>query len=214
MNQLTTPRIPARIRFTRACVFWLLAVEGAALGALFFAGICYGLVTRDASLAQLWQHNPVFLIGLGVLTLASLWTTARQVSRHAWNRLPRTLLVQVIIGGGLLFAQTFLAFPTALVTPYRLLTALTALALALYFAPSSREHSGGGVAASRSQVQEGAGEWVIAGAGTVSRCERCGRPDPPHLVSLEDGSQPSHLCNACFQEVIRPNTAFQPYKPR
>ena len=210
MNQLTTPRTPASIRFIRAGVFWLLAVEGACLGALYLASICYGLVTRNELLAQLWKHNPVFLIAFGVLTLASLWATARRVSRREWTRLPGPLLALNTVGGGLLFYQTFLAFPAPLITPYRLLMALTALVLTIYFAPSLREQSSGEV---DGQVKERSAEPAFPSAGTASRCGRCGRPDPHHLVSLQDGSQPTHLCGECYRAVIRPNTAFQEYRP-
>jgi len=214
MNLFTTRRTHAGSRFIRAGVFWLLAVEGACLSVLYLAALGYGLVTRNDQLAQFWQHSPIFLVAFSALTLASLGATARQISRRAWTRLPGPLLALITVGGGLLFHQTFLAFPAPLVTPYRLLMALTALALAIYFAPSLREQSSGGVAVSPGQVEESAAGRAFPSAGTASRCGRCGRPNPRHLVSLQDGSQPTHLCGECYQEVIRPNTAFQEYRPR
>lgn len=210
MNQLTTAKARASVRFIRVGVFWLLTVQGACLATLYLAGVGYGLVTRNEVLTQLWKHNQVLLIAFGVLTLASLWATARRVYHRAWTRVPRPLLAQITVGGGLLFYQTFLAFPALLITPYRLLMALTALALAVYFSPSLREQSSGGV---DGQVEESAAERAFPGAGTASRCGRCGKPDPRHLVSLQDGSQPTYLCGECYQTVIRPNTAFQEYKP-
>lgn len=215
-HQLTTTRRdPAGIRFIRVGVFWLLAVEGACLGALLLVSAYFSFVTHHGLLAQLWQHNPIVVLAFGILALVSLRSTAQRIHRRAWSGPPRLLLPLVTIGGGLLFYQTFLgAFPAPLIMPYRLLVALTAIALALYLAVFLRGHLRSGAAAAQGQVEASARGQILPSAGSALCCGRCGAPNPRHLVSLQDGSQPTHLCEACYQLVIRPKTAFQEYRPK
>ncbi len=209
MNHRTAPKAPASTRFIRGGAFWLLAIEGALLGALYLAGLGYGLITGNELLTQLWKHNPVFLIAFCLLLVASLVATARRVYQRRWSRLPGLLLAWITVGGGL--AQTFFAFlPAPLSTPYRLITALAALALVLYFAVYLREQAT--VAVSTDPGEVTAGRSGIPRAGSAEVCGRCGEPNPHHLVSLQDGSQPTRLCDGCYREVIRPNTAFQQQK--
>jgi hypothetical protein len=210
MHELTTSRPPAAFRFIRAATFLLLSLEGAFFAALYLVGLGYGLVTGNELLVQLWRQNPLVLLALGALLIASLVATVRQVSQRAWTRIPALLLAWISIGGGLLFYQTFLAFPPTLIPPCRLLMALAALALALSFAVFLREQRERSTIAGSSDPGDAtAGHRNFSSAGSSQVCGRCGKPNPRHLVSLQDGSQPTHLCDGCYQVVIRPKTAFQ-----
>lgn len=207
MHELTTSRPPAAFRFIRAATFLLLSLEGALFAALYLVGLGYGLITGNELLVQTWRQSPLVLLALGALLIASLVATVRQVSQRAWTRIPALLLAWISIGGGVLFYQTFLAFPAPLILPCRLLMALAALALALSFAVFLREQAT--IAGSSDPGEAATVRRDFSSADGARVCGRCGRPNPRHLVSLQDGSQPTHLCDGCYQEVIRPNTAFQ-----